>query len=642
MLKRAQLFSEYENIYSEILTFNYNNDYAQIRKVLENKGYLSKKIKIINMFESLAKDTFSKVIINHSIEDEKYIIEPVKNRNCYRYFENGMYRMFKSFERADGKLKFIDYFNENHYKIKREEFDEYGIKRRDIHMDYLNNPSLPRQELYFDGSGKCYMNFWYKTVKGKSEIDRIHLFNGSKVNVFYGIDELRSYWLEIYINKKVNNFFIIDGRSIDPAVLSLENENVYKIFMTHSTHLRPPYQTDSVLRMGNRPVLNNLNDVDALVLLTNYQKKDIIQRFGIRNNYFVIPHSIKNNFTPNNLMDFKRKKCTGVMMARYHTEKQIDHAIRAFSIVTEKIPEAKLEIYGFGQEEDKLRKLINKLNLDNNVFLKGFTNSVDVIFEESTFSMLTSKYEGFGIALVESLAHGCPLISYDIKYGPSDLIDDGINGYLVKPNDIKSLAEKIIALLSDQKKLIEFSTNSRIKAREFSNSQFVSNWGTLFKDIIKNRKRMLDIKNFDFYMEYSNWLCADEFTYCVKGKISFNRNLSLHEIEDLNAKFILRERETKKEINVNKPIDIDINGVICFTISMGKFMKNLVMSEGIWDLNLSLNSNNFYQEKRIGYKKSNSAGESKRTLEEDVRGLSIVPYYTNPYGNLSFVVKSIK
>ncbi|MEK3888455.1 glycosyltransferase [Bacillus sp. FSL K6-3431] len=642
MLRRAQLFSEYADVQPEILTFNHNTDYDQIREMLDKEKYIPKNIRLINMFASLSGDTTSKKLIIHPIEDDRYAIDPVPNRNCFRYFENGMYRMYKSFERADSKLKFIDYFDENHYKIKREEYDSYGHKRKEIHVDYLNSPSLPRQELYFNSSGQCYLNIWYKTVNEKSEIERIHLFTKNKVKVFYNIDDLRVHWLDAYLDSNKNNFLVVDGRAIDTAIMKLKGNHIYRIFMTHSTHLRPPYHVDSVIRLGNRPVLNNLNNVDALVLLTNHQKDDIVERFGVRNNYFVIPHSIENDIPINQRSNFERKKYTGVMMARYHEEKQIDHAIKAYAKVVKEIPHAKLEIYGFGDEESNLAKLIKDLDLGENVFLMGYTNSPDVTFEESSFSMLTSKYEGFGLSLVESMTHGCPLICYDIKYGPRDMIDDGINGYLVKPNDIDSLAKKIIHMLSDQERLMEFSHNSRIKSKEFSNEKFISNWSNLFHDIVDNRTNKKNIENYDFYMEHADWVSEEECSYSIEGKITLIPEIELNKLNDLKVKAILRERESKKEFDVGESIEIRPDGTINITFCFNDFKKDAKAYEGIWDINLFLYSNNFYREKRIGYKKSNSAKVTRKKLIGNKQGISIEPYYTNPHGNLSFIIKKDK
>nr|WP_285890741.1 glycosyltransferase [Mesobacillus maritimus] len=410
--------------------------------------------------------------------------------------------------------------------------------------------------------------------------------------------------------------------------------------MTHSTHLRPPYNVDSELRLGNRAVLNNLNKVDGLVLLTKHQKNDIRKRFGERENYFVIPHSTENELEESTVK-YKRKKYTGVMMARYHEEKQIDHVITAFERVIKVFPEARMEIYGFGDEEDNLNELIRKLKLNNNVFLKGFTSSPGKVFEESTFSVLTSKYEGFGMSLVESLIHGCPLICYDMKYGPRDMIENGKNGYLVRQNDVEDLANHIIKMFSNQDKLADFSLNSRIKAKEFSNEKFIANWLKMFKEIIEKKDNFINIDNYDFYMEHSYWISSEKLDYYIEGTVNIKPEVNQNEIKKVKAKIVLRERESKETIEIQNSVQIKDGGKVKIHFSLNALIDDKdqgILKKGIWDLSLILYGNNYYQEKRIGYTKSESAIKSLKALHVNEMGLLIEPYYTNPYGNISFKI----
>src|SRR5699024_2251740 len=164
--------------------------------------------------------------------------------------------------------------------------------------------------------------------------------------------------------------------------------------------------------------LSNLNHIYALVLLTEKQRDDIIRRFGHRNNYYVIPHSI--NLT--NIVKSKENNKV-VIISRLHEEKRIDHSIKSFKEVVNKIPYAKLYIYGKDKDKAKLKSLINELKLENNIKLKVYTDESNLVLQSSDCSLLTSKYEGFAISIQESIAAGTPKISYNIKYGPSDMIE---------------------------------------------------------------------------------------------------------------------------------------------------------------------------------------------------------------------------
>lgn len=88
----------------------------------------------------------------------------------------------------------------------------------------------------------------------------------------------------------------------------------------------------------------------------------------------------------------------------------------------------------------------------------------------------TSKMEGFGLAILESLSLGTPVISYDVDYGPAELIQDGFNGYLVSEGDIDKMVEKVDQLLNDSQKIEQFSMNSIQSAQQFNTTTVGTKW----------------------------------------------------------------------------------------------------------------------------------------------------------------------
>lgn len=88
----------------------------------------------------------------------------------------------------------------------------------------------------------------------------------------------------------------------------------------------------------------------------------------------------------------------------------------------------------------------------------------------------TSKMEGFGLAILESLSVGTPVISYDVDYGPSELIQDGFNGYLVPQGDINQMVEKVDQLLNNTQMMQQFSINSIEYAQQFNEINVSTKW----------------------------------------------------------------------------------------------------------------------------------------------------------------------
>ncbi|MHC0552826.1 glycosyltransferase [Salinicoccus sp. CNSTN-B1] len=175
-----------------------------------------------------------------------------------------------------------------------------------------------------------------------------------------------------------------------------------------------------------------------------------------------------------------------VIISRFSSIKNIDHIIKAFKHVVEAIPEAQLEIWGGGNKKKDYLQLIDDLELKKNVSIKGYTQNPGKIYRSGALSAVTSKAEGFSLSVMESMVNATPVISYDIRYGPSDMIDDGKNGYLIKKGDIDTLSEKMVSMLKDPEKTREMGKEARYKMDEkFNIDSYREKWFTLVDELMK-------------------------------------------------------------------------------------------------------------------------------------------------------------
>ena len=170
-------------------------------------------------------------------------------------------------------------------------------------------------------------------------------------------------------------------------------------------------------------------------------------------------------------------------MARLDQQKQLDHAIKAFAEVITKVPDARLEIYGRGVLQGELNRLIRNKGLSANVRLAGFTDDPMKVYRGAGLSLLTSRYEGFGLVLVESLQQGCPVVSYDLRYGPSDIIEDGVNGFLVPYGDQRAMADTIVRCLTEPGLLARLSSGTVPAVRPFTPESCVARWSGLYNEL---------------------------------------------------------------------------------------------------------------------------------------------------------------
>ncbi|MCP8971343.1 glycosyltransferase [Ectobacillus ponti] len=483
LLRRAKAFGEQAGVKVNVVTFLYNAD-ADVRPTmwrLEREGLLNRNYTtVLNMYDFYrGKMDVPLRKIHHPAAEPGCTLVKHKTRNAYLLFKNGLYVMFKSYERKDGRLKFIDYIDTQRKRTKREEFNSYGRMHKTIYYDYEQRVN---QELFYNSEGHCYLAKWYDIKEEESTINSIHWFShdGKVHKKFKSEEDMQVYWLEQLVKREGKHAFVVDNRHMDPIVLKAKGD-FYKISLFHSAHIYPPFQPHSPVKAPYRPIFEELEQVDSMVFLTNVQKQDIAARTGDRDNFFVIPHTYENSQP--RVPFAQRALNRAAILARYSGHKQLDHAIRAFKLALEQNPNIYLDLYGHGEEEQKLRNLIDELGVAENVSLKGFAKDIKQVLETSAFTIITSKSEGFCLSILESLAHGCPVISYDTKYGPADMIQNGHNGYLVEANNIEELGRRIHQLFANPNELERLSQGAYDSAQTFNERVFLERWSHLFRTL---------------------------------------------------------------------------------------------------------------------------------------------------------------
>lgn len=141
------------------------------------------------------------------------------------------------------------------------------------------------------------------------------------------------------------------------------------------------------------------------------------------------------------------------------------------------------EIYGEGEERLALERLIMEKDLSDRVRLKGYHKDIQQLYKEYSFFVLTSRVEGMGMVLIEAQKSGLPVVSFDISCGPSDVIQDGENGYLIEPFDLDQMAERIQGLMEDEELRKKFSRASEIRHKEFGRNYIIAKWDRLIDEI---------------------------------------------------------------------------------------------------------------------------------------------------------------
>lgn len=171
---------------------------------------------------------------------------------------------------------------------------------------------------------------------------------------------------------------------------------------------------------------------------------------------------------------------------RLHSDKDFETVIKAILVVKKTHPLIRLHIYGEGPKEKDLRALVAQLDLDNNIIFEGFTKNIEEELKKYDIYVFSSKAEGMPNSLIEAMATGMACIASDCDYGPSDLINDGINGYLVPVGDYNAMAEKICLMLDDKKKRKEIMLEAKKINDKYSENKITEEYLSYAKYVCKN------------------------------------------------------------------------------------------------------------------------------------------------------------
>ena len=137
------------------------------------------------------------------------------------------------------------------------------------------------------------------------------------------------------------------------------------------------------------------------------------------------------------------------------------------------------DIYGDGEDYEKLSEKIKAAGLDGRLLLKGRVDDLYDRYSDYAFLVMTSRFEGFPMTLLESTAKALPSIAFDVLTGPNEIIKDGITGYLICFDDIDTMADKISFLIENRKVREEMSVACLKKRYEYDRTRIISQWENL-------------------------------------------------------------------------------------------------------------------------------------------------------------------
>jgi glycosyltransferase involved in cell wall biosynthesis len=199
-----------------------------------------------------------------------------------------------------------------------------------------------------------------------------------------------------------------------------------------------------------------------------------------KKNSFVIPNPIW--FSTAKEADLSQKNVISV--GRHTYEKGFDRLLEIWKKVIVKFPDWNLTIYGKSNPDFDLIALAKKLNIENNITFHEPIKNINEKYLEASIYLMPSRFEGFGMVLIEAMASGLPCISYDCPCGPRAIIKDNYNGFLIENGNENEFVKTVSNLIDNENLRIQIGKNSKESVNKYDIDEIMNLWDKLFTELV--------------------------------------------------------------------------------------------------------------------------------------------------------------
>jgi poly(glycerol-phosphate) alpha-glucosyltransferase len=404
--------------------------------------------------------------------------------------ENGTY--FRWHDYDDGRLMLVHYYSNRDKLLRSDEYDWRGYLA--VKVYYASNPNdghnyvVRREHLNPDQQTVLTYHFTsdneIRRIDWRDNYDQIHYFNQK--------NDLLLAALKYYTTLLDDNVLMVLDLFHSDTMAKLQPLNDLKrvrlIIQLHNIQVKDTLD-GTPIRIGySYPVLNS-DKYSGLVVLTERQRQDVLA-FAAENKVFAIAENWydKHDIATHDAIEWSDKEDGLVIIsARYDKTKQIDHAIKAVVTAHNRVKKIHLEIWGGGSDtvRKELQQLIDTNHANEYIQLKGITDNQHMKerLAQAQLHVLVSKNEGLPMVFFEAQMGKTPSISYDIDYGPDEIITNRINGDLIAANDVTYLASRMIELFENEGTLAYYAENSNQSLIKFSEDTIWQKWEKLIKQV---------------------------------------------------------------------------------------------------------------------------------------------------------------
>lgn len=465
-VKRLKIFDSLHQP-ATIVTLCYNFAHREVEKKL---GVSGRVLNLFQYFQQLPYRNFvnraDQKTASRVLNQSGYVVH--KNENASYY--NGKKRVQIFYD--NGRIYHIDFFDRYGFLNQRDYYDCGCLTYSEFFED--KGRIVTRQ--YYDGQGLPKLLFYYRGGdENKPILTMIRLFDQGATYTFDDEDHLRAYFLDALVKDDPTAFFISDRSNYTFAAFRWMKYLVPRYQVFHSAFTQDG-QPGGKLFPVYEPIKEMLAKkyLSGLISATDQEASDAGERFQTKASYGIPVTYLDRELLLKRIPFEQRKPGQLIAIARLTSVKRLDQLIETVILLRQKHSNVDLKIYGFDDSWNNyatsthLKRLVRDKNAGDYVHFCGYQHDLTSVYETADIEVLTSSYEGFAMALLEAQGHACPAVSYDINYGPAEIIKDEESGRLLPSGDTHALYVTLDHLLSNPNQLQNYSTHAQEVAAKYS------------------------------------------------------------------------------------------------------------------------------------------------------------------------------
>lgn len=273
---------------------------------------------------------------------------------------------------------------------------------------------------------------------------------------------------EFYISECILDLpynFIVESHLCMNAVLSSKLHNNFFV--------------SSAAKLFDLWHFSKINKAKMIVTLTEADKKDWEKH--VSTDILVIPNMV--TLYPDKITPYIERPKRIICAGRLDEQKGFDYLIEAWTLIADKYPDWKIDIFGHGDLKDALNKMIANHKLEKQIEIHNPTDRIYEEYMNSSIYVMSSRYEGLPLVLIEAMSCGLPCVSFNCPNGPSEIISHGEDGLIAPMGNIQELAKSIEWMIVNKQAREAMSIAARNNARRYHENAIMPRWIELFNKI---------------------------------------------------------------------------------------------------------------------------------------------------------------